>query len=82
MAKVSDLLQMTKEELERVRDGLVMRLVRLVDSPAEATCLAPLVTREVIYCLLMGKQGDRLRHVAVLGDFTAPTTLANEEWLA
>jgi AraC-like DNA-binding protein len=48
----------------------VVRLVRLLDSPAEARFLAPLLTREIIYRLLIGKQGDRLRHIAVLGGQT------------
>src|SRR5829696_6934292 len=45
----------------------VVRLVGLVDSPAEARFLAPLVTREIVYRLLTGEQGGRLRHVAALG---------------
>ena len=45
----------------------VVRLVRPLDSPAEAAVLAPLVTREIVYRLLAGEQGARLRHVAVLG---------------
>ena len=45
----------------------VVRLVRLLDSTTEARFLAPLVTREIVYRLLRGEQGDRLRHTAVLG---------------
>jgi AraC-like DNA-binding protein len=45
----------------------VVRLVRLLDSPTEARFLAPLITREIVYRLLKGDQGDRLRHTAVLG---------------
>jgi len=46
----------------------VVRLVRLLDSPpTEARFLAPLVTREIVYRLVTGEQGDRLRHTAVLG---------------
>ena len=45
----------------------VVRLVRLLDSPAEARFLAPLITREIVYRLLKGEQGNRLRHIAVLG---------------
>ena len=45
----------------------VVRLVRLLDSPIEARFLAPLVKREIVYRLLMGEQGGRLRHTAVLG---------------
>jgi AraC-like DNA-binding protein len=48
----------------------VVRLVRLLDAPAEAQVLMPLVIREIIYRLLMGAQGSRLRHIAVLGGYT------------
>lgn len=48
----------------------VVRLVRLLDSPAEAHVLAPLIKREIIYRLLAGDQGNRLRHIAVLGGYT------------
>lgn len=48
----------------------VVRLVRLVDSPAEARFLAPLITREIVYRLLKGEQSDRLRHIAVVGGST------------
>lgn len=48
----------------------VVRLVRLLDSPSEAPVLMPLVTREIIYRLLMGAQGSRLRQIAVLGGYT------------
>jgi len=47
-----------------------VRLVRLLDTPAEAPFLAPLITREIVYRLLMGEQGDRLRHIAVQGGHT------------
>lgn len=47
-----------------------VRLVRLLDTPAEARVLMPLITREIIYRLLMGDQGGRLRHLAVLGGYT------------
>ena len=45
----------------------VLRLVRLVDQPAEARVLAPLVRREIIFRVLLGEQGHRLRHLPVLG---------------
>ncbi len=48
----------------------VVRLVRLLDSPTEAHVLAPLIKREIIYRLLMGEQGIRLRHIAILGGYT------------
>jgi AraC-like DNA-binding protein len=56
----------------------VVRLVRLFDSPTEAQFLVPLITREIIYRLLIGKQGDRLRHIAVLGGYTSPISRAIE----
>jgi AraC-like DNA-binding protein len=45
----------------------VVRLVRLLDTPAEARFLAPLIMREIVYRLLIGKQGDRLCHLVVQG---------------
>jgi AraC-like DNA-binding protein len=48
----------------------VVRLVRLLDSPAEARVLLPLVTQEILYRLLMGEQGTRLRHLAIQGGYT------------
>lgn len=48
----------------------VVRLVRLIDSPDEAPVLAPLIKREIIYRLLIGVQGSRLRQIAVLGGYT------------
>lgn len=48
----------------------VVRLVRLLDSPTDARFLAPLVMREIVYRLLMGEQGGRLRHIAALGGHT------------
>lgn len=48
----------------------IVRLVRLLDSPAEAQVLMPLIMREIIYRLLVGAQGARLRHLALLGGYT------------
>ena len=50
-------------------DALV-RLVRLLDCPSEAQVLMPLITREIIYRLLMGEHGGRLRHLAVQGGYS------------
>jgi len=55
-----------------------VRLVRLLDSPAEAPVLLPLITREIIYWLLMGEQGARLRHLAILGGYTSHIARAVE----
>jgi len=50
---------------------VAVRLVRLLDAPAEVPVLLPLITREIIYRLLIGEQGDRLRHLAVLEGYTS-----------
>lgn len=47
-----------------------LRLIRLLDAPREARVLAPMITREIIFRLLMGDQGARLRYIAVLGGHT------------
>jgi AraC-like DNA-binding protein len=57
-----------------------VRLVRLLDAPAEAPVLLPLITREIIYRLLMGEQGARLRHLAILSGYT-PHIARAVEWL-
>lgn len=44
----------------------VVRLAKLVESPADTRILAPSVMREIIYRLLMGAQGARLRHIGVV----------------
>jgi len=56
----------------------ILRLVRLIESPAEALVLMPLITREIIYRLLAGEQGARLRHLATLGGYTPDIARAVE----
>ncbi len=56
----------------------MVRVVRLLDAPAEARVLLPLVTREILYRLLKGEQGDRLRHLAILGGYTPSIARAVE----
>jgi AraC-like DNA-binding protein len=56
----------------------VVRLVRLIENPAEAKVLVPLVKREIVYRLLVGNQGDRLRHLAVLSGYSPPIARAIE----
>lgn len=46
-----------------------VRLLRLLDSPADARFLQQSVTRETVYRLL-GTQAERLRHIAALGGYT------------
>jgi AraC-like DNA-binding protein len=45
----------------------VVRLVRLIDRPAEYRAIAPLIVREIIYRLLSGPQSSRIRHLATFG---------------
>lgn len=45
----------------------VVRLIRLIDSPGEARVLLPLIKREIVYRLLIGEQGSRLRNLPRLG---------------
>lgn len=47
-----------------------VRLVRLIDRPGEYRVLAPLIVREIVYRLLTGPQGGRLRHLATFGGQT------------
>lgn len=54
---------------ENLLDAFV-RLVRLVDTPNHAQMLEPLITREILYWLLIGEQGSRLRHLALQGGYT------------
>ena len=42
-----------------------IRLVRLLATPRDITILAPLVEREILYRLLLGEQGSRIRHIAL-----------------
>ncbi|HEY3395501.1 MAG TPA: AraC family transcriptional regulator [Lacipirellulaceae bacterium] len=44
-----------------------LRLVRLAAVPNQYRVVAPLVTREIVYRLLIGHQGNRLRHLAKFG---------------
>lgn len=45
----------------------VVRIVRLLDAPAEAPILMPLIEREITYRLMLGEQGARLRHLVGQG---------------
>jgi AraC-like DNA-binding protein len=46
-----------------------LRLVRLVERPEQYRALAPLVVREIVYRLLTGAQGNRMRHLATDGGY-------------
>lgn len=53
-----------------------VRLARLIDAPDDARVLASLVTREIVYRLLVGAQGERLRYLATLGAPAPPVARA------
>ncbi len=56
----------------------MVRVARLLDAPDEAPVLLPLITREIIYRLLRGEQGVRLRHLAILEGYTTHIARAIE----
>jgi AraC-like DNA-binding protein len=57
-----------------------VRLVRLLDSPADIVPLAPLVVREIYYRLLTGEQATMLRQIA-LQESRLPQVLRVIEWI-
>jgi transcriptional regulator GlxA family with amidase domain len=54
----------------------LLRLVGLIDAPADIPVLAPLIQREIIYRVLSGPQGPRLRQTAASGAPTQPIAQA------
>jgi AraC-like DNA-binding protein len=48
---------------------VVVRLVRLQDSPHDAGFLVPLLQREIVYRLLKGEQRGRLHQIATVGGY-------------
>lgn len=57
-----------------------VRLVGLLGTPFDRVVLAPLVMREIIYRLLIGEQGARLRQIAA-GDAHAQRIVRALRWL-
>jgi AraC-like DNA-binding protein len=58
----------------------VLRLVRLLETPESIPILAPLIQQEILYHLLTGADGARLRHLAVAGSH-AHRVACVTEWL-
>jgi len=56
------------------------RLLDLLDQPEDIPILAPLVQREIVYRLLMGEQGPRLRQMGATGTQSNQLTQAID-WL-
>jgi len=48
----------------------VLRLLKLLDTPADIPIVAPLVKREILYRLLMNGEGARLRQIALQDSHT------------
>jgi AraC-like DNA-binding protein len=44
-----------------------LRMMRLIDRPREAAVLAPMIEREILFRILTGPQGDKLREIASAG---------------
>ena len=65
----SDVRAMNVSPLDVNLQDAVLRLVRLLDSPADAQVLMPLIKREIVYWLLMGSQGARLRYLTIQGGY-------------
>jgi len=61
--------------------GACCRLVDLLDSPLDIPFLSGLIQREIIYRILQGPEGARLRAVATLGDQSHRTAKA-VAWIA
>lgn len=76
----ADVRAISVDSLDTDLMDAVVRLVRLLDAPTEAPFLAPLITREIVFRLLRGKQGDRLHHIAVLSGYTSPIARAIERF--
>jgi AraC-like DNA-binding protein len=74
----ADVRAVTASPLDgRLLDAMV-RVARLLDDPDEAPVLLPLLIREIIYRLLRGEQGARLRHLALLEGYTSHIARAIE----
>ncbi len=58
----------------------ICRLVGLLDSKQDIAILAPMIQREIIYRLLIGEQGARLRQIAAAGSQSQQVARA-VEWL-
>lgn len=71
-------LVVSKIELPIVQ--AILRLVDLLDHPADIPVLAPLIQREILYRLLISEQGQRLQQIAMVGSHSHQIARAIE-WL-
>ena len=82
--KEGDCSALAVSHLDATLLDATLRLVRLLDGPAkahstEARLLLPLVVREIVFRLLSGEQGDRLRQMTIAGGHTHRITQAVEK---
>ncbi len=77
-AEPADVRAITVSPMDGHLLDAMVRVSRLLDAPDEAPVLMPLITREIIYRLLKGEQGARLRHLAVLGGYSPSIARAIE----
>jgi AraC-like DNA-binding protein len=73
-----DVRAISVTQVDRHLLDAMVRVARLLDAPDEAPVLLPLLTREIIYRLLRGEQGGRLRHLAILGGYSPAIARAIE----
>ncbi|MES2739367.1 MAG: AraC family transcriptional regulator [Pseudomonadota bacterium] len=71
---------MTVSAMHEALADPLLRLLKLLDHPADAAVLAPLIEQEIYYRLLQGEQGALLRHVATAGSHLARIGLATS-WI-
>ena len=56
--------------LEKPLLNAITRFVQLLDTPEDIPVLAPLIKKEIIYRVLQGKYGERLKQIAIEGSST------------
>ncbi len=74
----ADIRAMDVSRLDVHLQDAVVRLLRLIDTPVEVPILMPLIQREIVYRLLVGQQGARLRHLVVQERYAPHITRAVE----
>jgi AraC-like DNA-binding protein len=73
---VADTPAMSTGEITEELLGACCRLVNLLDTPQDIPFLSGLIQREIIYRILRGPEGARLRAIATLGDQSNRTAKA------
>lgn len=71
---------MATGEVTRPLVDAFVRLIALLDAPEDIPILAPVIQREIVYRLLTGDQGARLRQIAAAGSQSQQIARAIE-WL-